>query len=708
MIPKGSTTLNFESDYAPCRLVMYEQDGSFLLGSILGSKKTGKFQIFNMREREVELPSNRLSALPGKLPSELSSRSEQARYLLRLYEQALDAAQQFNLEELWNFVNEDARTFSIEELVEQYFGSASLEQHLELRFALLGDRVFFKRKKNEFVPRTPETVQELQIAEQTRRSREELLDRTVIAFRQKKDKPVWPFPEEVLEHVHLLEQVAAGCAHLDNTNQKEAQLLIDRCSEELKLNIGGKREERAFALLEKIGHFHKNTNLSFIRHHLSPGFSEDALQEASQLPEIADFADLSPEEQKYRQDLTELHAITIDDETTQDMDDALSIERNEQGYRLGIHITDVASCIKPDSALDHQARKKATSVYCPEVNFNMLPEELAERKLSLIAGAARRCLSCMVQIDKDLKIQSYSFVPSLIRVKERLSYNQVEELLSSDYNFAESGPGAVHLLYSIAMGYEAERLGCGALKIPKRMVLIEVNDRNHLASSDFRIVEIDENGPSRSLIGEMMILANNLAAVYAEKHAIPFIYRSQEQPAAGDQKDLSQIPDGPARDYARRGNLKRSNTSLDPAPHATLGLDLYAQTTSPIRRYQDLCNQRQILGHLVRKEAYFTADQLKHILQETEEPLQKANQVTRETRKFWLYKYLKHKARRNEQIMATVVRIDMKHPLVELDEIYINAMLRSKQGLRLGQRIALKIASVDPRFDYLKLEVLSN
>ncbi len=695
LLPKPPSSENSSPAYRTGTLVIFDQDGASQTAVILEIAKN-KAKILTMRERQMDLAFGRISLLPGTIPSDHQSHSEKATYLLSLRDTALEASQTIPLEELWSFVEEESREFTCDELCELYYGANDLTHHLALRFALQEDPVYFKRKKHHFEPRPKATIDELKKAEATRKEKERALRQSVEAMSARLEDSSYEFSQEVLAHLRLLEKVAAGAPHLDNAEHKEAKKLLDLFSEKLSLQLGGGREERAYEFLRRLHHFHRNTNLSFLRHGLPEPFSEATCQEAEALSSLSSFSALTAEEQAFRVDLTHLDSLTIDDESTKDMDDALSIERTEDGYRLGIHITDVAACIPTNSALDRDAKERATSLYFPEGTYNMFPEILSEERLSLRVGEPRRALSILIEVDRLFEIQSHSIVPSVIEVKRRLTYDEVDQALLLEQ-------GDEFLLYQIAMSCEAHRLANGGMNIPKRDVSVSLDNPGNLAESSFDLAELDEKGPARSLIGEMMILANNYYALFAQQHNFPLLFRSQEDPDEEKRPDLSQIPPGPAQDYAMRLGLKRSEISVTPARHSTLGLEAYAQVTSPIRRYGDLCNQRQILSFLKEGEACLSAEQLEQAMAETAETNQRARLLTRETKRFWLLKYLKKKKSRKENIQATILRDDMKNYLVELEEIYIPAYLKKSTKLTRGDVVELEITAVDPRYDYLKL-----
>jgi exoribonuclease-2 len=218
--------------------------------------------------------------------------------------------------------------------------------------------------------------------------------------------------------------------------------------------------------------------------------------------------------------------------------------------------------------------------------------------------------------------------------------------------------------------------------------------------------EIDEQGAARTIVSELMILANTVFAQYAKRNGLPLLYRTQEGPDVS-LDFLDEIPEGPARDYALRGKLKRSIMSTAPGRHSSLGLDLYTQMTSPIRRYADLLNQRQILSHLLDGKPQYTIDEIERIAFEVEEPLSHANFLSRESKRFWLLRYLEERLKREPiTVTATVVRNDMKLPMVELDSLYITVPLRTDSRVALGEQCTVQVKEVSAFRDQVRLEVV--
>jgi exoribonuclease-2 len=297
----------------------------------------------------------------------------------------------------------------------------------------------------------------------------------------------------------------------------------------------------------------------------------------------------------------------------------------------------------------------------------------------------------MVQLSHDLQVLSSSVCASLIRVAERYSYDQVDELL-------ENGEETLLLLHNIAAAFEESRIRRGAIRVQKREVI------PHWDGSAVILQEIHEDSPARLLVSEMMVLANKIMAEFAAAHAIPVMYRGQERPddEGAEVRGDGDAPEGPAKDFSARTRLKKSSVSFEPQYHAGLGLDAYIQATSPIRRYLDLCHQRQFISFLTDGKPCMSQEEFEAIANQIELPLQAASLASRETKRYWLLRYLEQRPR-GEPIEGTVVRTDLKTPLVELDEVFMTVLVRLPGKVSLGQRVTLKITNVDAHADYIRL-----
>lgn len=685
MLPKASAKHPPETPPAPGTVVMYENQGSLLLGCVIEFKKN-KYLIQNERGAEIELSPDRLHQAPGKAPA--SSPAERASFLASLSAQVRAAAVGVDLAELWSLIQEEQREYRTGELCENYYGRDELLNHLALRFALIADSVYFKRKKEFFQPRSAETVEELKKAAEAKQRKARIQQQTIEAFAARLKNRSAPIPAESAAAIELLEDLAAGACGGDGARLKEARDLLVNCCEKLPIELNGRPEERAYSLLRRVHHFTPFTNLSLIRHNIRRVFPAAVLEEAGRMPIPAAAEDFPDRE--CREDLTALDAFTVDDVSTKDMDDAISLERTASGWRLGIHISDVAAVLPSGGAIDREARRRTTSFYHPDGPINMLPERLSQSICSLVEGQLRPCLSFLWELDPECRPVNARFCPSLIKVKRRLSYRDVDRLL-------EDGHSDFSTLFNIAGASEAARFAAGGFKVNKREVLVVLQENGELGLED-----VDENAPGRALIGELMVICNREIARFAAENKIPIVFRGQ--PPSDAPPPPPGVPPGPALDYLGRAALKPSAISFDPAPHSTLGLEAYTQATSPIRRYIDLCNQRQILWFLRTGAPLYSREEYEKIAAESEDFRSAAGALVKESRRFWLLKYLEQRCRKSKTIRATVLRTDFKTPLVELDEIFLPALVKLAPGAKPGDEITLRVARVDAVFDDLRLE----
>lgn len=694
IFPKGSSKL--PSDKGPVAdpllgsFVQYEDNAAVLLAVVVTTKKE-KLGILNIRGRELELAASRLYVLPGKEPAGISGQAARLAGLNALQSRIDAEAAKLNVEELWGFVCEESRAFSATDLCKSYFGADEVAQHAGMRVALIREKIHFKRDKDLFEPRPSHVVDDLRRAEEARCKKAAVRDATIGFLLQRLQDPALPVPLEAQDNMLLMEEVAAGIQHSEPSRQKEGRELVITACQALSILEHSNIERQAFKLLEKVGHFHSDTNLSLIRYGIPLAFDSDCAQEVNSIETPQSVAQLAPHEKEFRRDLTRLHSMTIDDSSTKDMDDALSLERSPDGWTLGIHITDVSCAVLPETHLDRAARRRATSLYCADQTINMLPEELSELKLSLRPGDVRQCLSVIVQLNSAFDVVHSQVVPTCVRVAQRLSYDDVDRLL-------EEGDATLLTLHDIAAACEARRLSSGAMRVNKReAVPFKEPD------ASIRLLEIDEDSPARVLVSEMMVLANQIMAEFAAEHGIPVLFRGQERPGNTAALEQQEAPEGPAKDFSVRSKLKKSTVAFEPQQHAGLGLSAYIQATSPIRRYLDLCHQRQFISYLRSSKPWVSRDELAEILHSVDVHLQAANVASRETRRYWLMRYLEQRER-SKPIIGTVVRLDLKTPLVELDEVYFSVFARVPKGTKLGDRLSFKITSIDPRGDVLRLE----
>lgn len=700
IFPTNAAKSENDNCFATGSLVFFEHNSVGHIGCITDYRKN-KYVILDHKELQTELPAIRLIPIFGKIPSNLSTNIQKADYLNTFFAESNSKARTLNLETTWEKLvqaqNPQAeKAYDYKEICKIHFGNLEPRNILTLLLALIFDSVYFKRSKDSFAPRPFNIVQNLQASRQKAQEKKDAQDRSINAFKQKLANPSFKLPAPARLSISLLEDLAAGIE--DNERIKEAKEFLEFTLNQLKLEISGYPHQKAFELLLRLGHFTQNTNLALIRYKPKIIFSEESLTQAENLdPSKNHLID----ESFLIHDFSKLDCFTIDDASTKDMDDAISLEQlPDGGFRLGVHISDVAGAILVDSPVDKDALQRATSIYCPEQTINMLPEMLCNDKLSLVAGQTRGVLSCIFEIGQDFKINKSEIKAGKVKINKRYTYPEVDQILESDDNSLEQT--MLNNLYNITSQLESERIAKGALRVHKH----DVNVIADATSGEIELVPYDESSPARNLIGELMVQANKTFAEFAAYHDMPFIFRGQEAPHdsnsdEGSSDNNQKKNDGPLK-------LKRSTLSFSPEPHAALGLNAYAQVTSPIRRYSDLINQRQILYFLANNKAFYSVDDLDKLLQVLEPAMNVAKSVAYESKRYWLMRYLEPIAKEGKTIEATVFRTDLKRPVVELDHVFLRTSIELKINVKRGDRLKLKIVNIYPKDDYIKLVLSTN
>ncbi|MFN4071273.1 MAG: RNB domain-containing ribonuclease, partial [Thermus caldifontis] len=276
-----------------------------------------------------------------------------------------------------------------------------------------------------------------------------------------------------------------------------------------------------------------------------------------------------PEEK--RVDLTHLPAYAIDDEESQDPDDAVFAERVGEGFRLWVHVADVAALVAPFSPLDQEALRRGANLYLPEGTVPMLPPGVTEA-LGLGLREVSPALTFLLTVSQEGEVLSEEIFPSWVRVK-RLSYREAMEV------------GELGALRELALAFRRKRLAQGGLelRLPEAKVRLE--------GDEIRIRPL-EAYESRIWVQEAMHLAGYAAAHLAYREGLPFPFATQEAPSKRVEGE------GLSAMWEQRKALKRAQLKAVPAPHKGLGLPLYAQVTSPLRRYLDLVAHQQLRAWL--------------------------------------------------------------------------------------------------------------
>jgi len=659
----------------PGYLVEFFEEKNILVGAVLDLKGE-RLQVVTATNRELTLaPKRVLHASPSGRRGDLS-RQEWLNLLQETHQRREALKQEINLAEVWELLVEEGKALPGAEMAELWFGSATPDQVAAMGRALYEDRFLFKHKDGLWVPNPPEVVEALQ--EKDRREEEE---RQELAEAAQWLRAVWDgnrVPESRLRErlVERLRSVAVWGQESSEYNRVKAYL------DKAKIPL----DNAPFKLLVRLKVFSEDENLDLYRLETPLAFSEEAKAGAADLkvePPPDPYADI-------RTDLTYLDCFTIDGERTRDLDDALSLEILPTGYRLGVHIADVATLVGEDTPLDREARERGTSIYLPETRLPMLPEEISEDTLSLVAQQERPALSFLLLLNPEGEVQGWNIQPSYIRVRRRLSYGDADQLL-------EGGNDAIAILARLAERLKARRLAQGGyeLKLPEVWVSFDPQGK-------VQVTVEDQETPSHQLVAEAMVLANWCAATFLAERGIPALYRTQPEPREPIDRDA---PKTLLELWQDRRKLSRVVMELTPQPHWGLGLPQYTFATSPIRRYLDLVIHRQILSALVGAPPFYSPAELEQIAATIEPAMRRAGLLKMRRLRYWLLKYLAGKV--GQKFEALVVEVLPHRSRLLLPDLLLEMPFTAPATLRLkpGDLVQVRLDKVSPREDQIKVSL---
>lgn len=695
MFPKSKA--NEEARLSPGTVVGYEQHGRFLIG-VLFEEEKGKWRILNLEGAELNIRTSRLYALPGTPLDIRSSHQELSKKISSLRDSALEMCESTDLVDAWELLQTSGKETTPEELADLLFGEFSQLNVITAYYLLLDKQLYFKRKGASFIPRSPDAVEALKVQQAVEDEKNRMKEELSSAILQRLKNKGHPLPQSI----ENLEQLAAYGAKA-KVAKDYTQIVIDVLQKK-NLPFNGPIEDKTLQLLIALNHFDEDVDLNFLKAHRPKHFSKHACDE---IPLVKDrYNQLLS---KDRIDLTHLLTVSIDGEDTKDFDDAISLVSYDDIDELWIHISDVASLITKDSNLDSEIFLRGTSIYLADRIEPMLPPSLSEDLLSLKEGEPKLALSVKIRFSKDREILDREIIPSVVQVDKNLSYNFVNDELyaeaDSSHNCTPQISRLLHQLWDIVSYLETRRILKGALQLHRRDLIpkLQANKKIFLAVNN-------DTSPGNKLVGELMILANETAAITARDNSFPLIFRSQPPPDVDLENAGEDIPEGPAREYYLRSLLKRSVVSTLPESHAGLGIECYSQSTSPIRRAVDLINQRQLKAHLDPQLAPLDSVKLQEVFHSLDTVLDEAQHLQISRQRYWLLKYLKQE--KLKYLEGTVVKIDGPKPLAELTltrtlvpftPLNFSPTGKKRRQKNLGQHVLLKIDKLEPRREILRL-----
>ena len=458
-------------------------------------------------------------------------------------------------------------------------------------------------------------------------------------------------------------------------------------------------------------------------------------------------SEIDTKESAGRLDLRQLQTVTIDGEDAKDLDDAITLEKKGELYRLGVHIADVSNYVKEGTPLDVEALKRGTSVYLVDRVIPMLPHQLSNGICSLNQGTDRLALSCMMDIDAKGKVVDHKIAETVIRVDRRMSYTAVNEIITNQNKevmeeYEELVP-MFFLMKELADILREKRHQRGSIDFdfPESKILLDSNGR------PIDIKPYDRNAATK-IIEDFMLIANETVAEDYFWQELPFVYRTHESPDPEKiqklsifinnfgyfiknnqevihpkeiQKLLDKIEGTNEEALISRltlRSMKQARYTTVNSGHFGLSTKYYCHFTSPIRRYPDLQIHRIIKENL---HGQMTGKRVKHydsilntVADRSSQCERRADEAEREVDKLKKVQYMSERIGQiYEGVISSITSWGMYvelpntvegmiHVMALLDDYYYYdeeryMMIGQDTGreFKLGQKVKIRVKGTD-------------
>ena len=470
---------------------------------------------------------------------------------------------------------------------------------------------------------------------------------------------------------------------------------------------------------------------------LPEAFSEQVLEDARKA------ADAFDESIEGRTDFTGETVVTIDPKTARDFDDAISLTQLENGHwRLGVHIADVSHFVQPNTELDNEAFRRATSVYLPDRVIPMLPEVISNNLASLQPNRIRYCMTAVIEFSSDGVPISTELHRGAIKSCHRFNYEEIDDYLQNDAPWKKKlAPDVFRVvrdMHTLAMKLRKRRMARGAfdLVIPEVEILL---DRDGNVSG----AATRENTESHQVIEEFMLAANEAVAQHLVDQEFYLMRRIHENPSPRKLTDLKTLlrdlgyetenltsrfelkkiieeSSGTAESHAVHFAILRAMPKAIYSPrelgHYALASQAYCHFTSPIRRYPDLIIHRMVGALIDGQKPAADFGLLTRLGQHCSDLEQRAVKAERELTKLKLINFLRERIGQEMDAVISGVEsfglfaqgIDLPAngfiPIESLpgDKYQFDRGTRTLEGFkkgnrfRMGDKIRIRIVSADP------------
>ncbi len=464
--------------------------------------------------------------------------------------------------------------------------------------------------------------------------------------------------------------------------------------------------------------------------------------------------EITAEALKEREDFRGVTTFTIDPKDAKDFDDALSLQTLANGnYEVGVHIADVSHFVQPNSIIDKEAYKRATSIYLVDRTIPMLPEYLSNGLCSLRPNEEKYSYSCIFELDKEAKIINYRIARTVICSDRRFTYEEAQELIKgAEGEFKEE----VLTLNALAEQLRAERFKNGSISFERPEVRFNLDDKGRPIS-----VYVKESFEAHHLVEEFMLLANKAVAEFiskGKKRPKTFVYRVHDRP---EDEKINKFSDFISR-MGYKLNTKGSDTQLSNSlnallsevkgtaqdnfistiairtmakakytteniGHYGLGFEHYTHFTSPIRRYPDLMVHRLLTRYMVEGKRSENVSKCEEQCKHSSEMELLASQAERASIKYKQVQFLtKHLGETFDGVISGLAdwgiyveiaenKCEGMIPMRDLDDDYYNyveeeyALVgeRTKKRYVIGDKLRVRVAQANLERKQVDFELIT-
>lgn len=434
---------------------------------------------------------------------------------------------------------------------------------------------------------------------------------------------------------------------------------------------GGEHKKPEGKIVEIIGHVNDPGTdiMSIVKGYDLPiEFPEKVLNQAERVAKEVSTADMAG-----RMDIRDWQMVTIDGEDAKDLDDAISLTKEGENYKLGVHIADVTNYVQEKSALDREAYKRGTSIYLVDRVIPMLPHRLSNGICSLNAGEDRLALSCIMTINDKGNVVDYKIAETVICVDRRMTYTSVKKILEEQDEEAcrqyEEFVPMFQMMEKVARILREKRKKRGSIDFDFSETKIVLDEQG----KPMDLKPYDRNVATK-IIEDFMLIANETVAEHYFWQEIPFVYRTHEQPDEEKiqklavfinnfghsmhianhavrpkeiQKLLAKVEGTTEEALISRlalRSMKQAKYTPENTGHFGLATTYYCHFTSPIRRYPDLQIHRiikeDLRGRMNEKRREHYGKLLPEVTKQCSERERLAEEAERETIKLKKVEYM--------------------------------------------------------------------